>query len=146
MIQYIVFLGLLLIAIVFTFSMSIKEKKIGKKYINPYDWEYRKCESPMERKLFNGLRSRDYFVTTQYNVGRYRLDMAILNLKIAIEADGKAYHSSPKQKAHDRKRDKYLRSQGWKVLRFSGSQIHNNLNNVLNRIDKEVNLRSNKHV
>lgn len=79
-------------------------------------------ESPIEHLLYDacidfgiaGLR-------LQFPVGPYRADLAIPHVKIAIEADGADYHQD---KARDKKRDDYFRSQGWQVLRFTGSQIH----------------------
>jgi very-short-patch-repair endonuclease len=106
--------------------------------IDPYTREYYKTESPIERRLFKALWSLNYPVVCQYPFYRYRLDLAIPALKIAIEADGKAYHSSPKQKAHDRKRDAYLKLHGWQTLRFSGSQINRDISWVVRRIKKEI--------
>lgn len=97
-----------------------------------------KCESPIERRLYDTLRNNGYVVTTQVQEGPYRIDIALRGAKIAIECDGKAYHSSPSQKAHDRKKDAYLRTQGWKVLRFPGSRIYKDPKGIIKRIDKEV--------
>jgi very-short-patch-repair endonuclease len=112
-----------------------------KKKTDPFYRELRKCESPIEKRLFKAIQRLNCYVVTQYSFGRYRLDMALPNLQIAIEADGKAYHSSPKQKAHDRKRDAYLKSHGWQTLRFSGSQINGDINGVIKRIEKEMEKR-----
>ncbi|WP_257985618.1 endonuclease domain-containing protein [Bacillus sp. V5-8f] len=57
--------------------------------------------------------------------------------RIAIECDGKAYYSSPAQKAYDKRKNAYLRKSGWKVLRFSGSAITSRLGKVLARIENE---------
>jgi very-short-patch-repair endonuclease len=105
---------------------------------DPFTRELIKTESPIERRLFRILWSLNYPVVCQYPFYRYSLDLAIPALKIAIEADGKAYHSTKKQKAHDRKRDAFLRSHGWQTLRFSGSQINGNMDWVVRRIEKEV--------
>ncbi|WP_242486874.1 endonuclease domain-containing protein [Peribacillus sp. TH16] len=78
-------------------------------------------------------------VEPQVPCGRYRIDLALQSYRIAIECDGKAFHSSPEQKAHDRRKNKYLRKNGWKVLRFSGSAINGRMRKVLERIDKEKN-------
>lgn len=75
---------------------------------------------------------------TQVRCGPYRIDLTLPGYQIAIECDGKAYHSSPNQKAHDKKKNAYLRRNGWNVLRFSGRQINGNLSHVLNRIDSKV--------
>ena len=52
----------------------------------------------------------------EYRVGRYRLDFAWPRVLIAIEADG-WHHRSPEGAAGDRRRDSWLRSQGWVVFR-----------------------------
>lgn len=75
---------------------------------------------------------------TQTKCGKYRIDITIPSKMIAIECDGKAYHSSAAQKAHDRRKDSYLKKHGWYVLRFSGRQINSNLGNVLKVINKCV--------
>lgn len=55
-------------------------------------------------------------LTQQHRIGRYRVDFAHVAKKIAIEADG-WWHRSPEGAARDARRDSYLRSQGWLVLR-----------------------------
>ncbi|SFK12197.1 Very-short-patch-repair endonuclease [Halobacillus dabanensis] len=104
--------------------------------------EYEKCESPIERRLYNGLVSYGLHPRTQYNVGVYRIDIAFPGLKIAIECDGKAFHSTASQKAHDRKKDRYLRKNGWKVMRFKGSTIYRNLPSTVKSISREVTKRT----
>jgi len=46
----------------------------------------------------------------------YRLDFALIKEKIAIECDGPK-HRSFEQQEYDKKRDKFLRSLGWRVIR-----------------------------
>lgn len=52
-------------------------------------------------------------------------------VSIVSTGDGKAYHSS----AHDRRKNAYLRRNGWRVLRFSGRQINGELSKVLALIE-----------
>ncbi|MGE7219655.1 endonuclease domain-containing protein [Priestia koreensis] len=137
MVDYAVFFGMLLLVLGLFIYYLIHEKEM-KVEASPYVREQMKCESPIERKLFHNLYLRNHQITTQYPVGKYRLDMAIPHLKIAIECDGKAYHTSPDQRAHDKKRDRYLRSRGWKVLRFSGSKIHRDVMSCINKIEEEI--------
>jgi len=68
----------------------------------------------------------------------YPLDFAIPNLKIGLEADGEAFHSSPKQVAHDRERDQNLSQQGWTILRFTEDELENNISMVMNVIIKNI--------
>ncbi|MGN7241028.1 endonuclease domain-containing protein [Priestia megaterium] len=63
----------------------------------------------------------------------YRI--ALIIARFAIECDGKAYHSSPKQKAYDRRKDAYLRKQGYKVIRIHSSCIVNRISQVLQRLN-----------
>ena len=72
----------------------------------------------------------------------YRLDFAIFcnSGKLAIECDSEKWHSLPRQKKKDHRRDNYLRKKGWRVLRLSGKEISNNLTKcgktILHQIQK----------
>ena len=48
------------------------------------------------------------------------------NLKLVVECDGYGYHSNKSSFTQDRTRDRLLHMKGYKVLRFSGSDIVNN--------------------
>lgn len=54
------------------------------------------------------------------------------------------YHSTKEQKARDRRKNAYLKKNGWKVLRFQGSRITRDLNGVVRKIEREKELISNK--
>jgi very-short-patch-repair endonuclease len=75
-----------------------------------------RTESPIERRLYYALREEGYKVETQVRCGKFLIDLALPEYRVAIEADGKKYHSSESQKAHDREKDRYLKNQGWTVL------------------------------
>ncbi|RVT62774.1 endonuclease domain-containing protein [Niallia taxi] len=128
--EYIIFFGLLGIS----FLAFILHKPEKPPIVLPKD----KCESPIERRLYDSLRFNGYDVTPQVRCGAYRIDLALVSHRLAIECDGKQWHSTPSQKAHDRKKDRYLRKNGWKVIRFSGSQINGQTAKVLQRIKKEL--------
>ncbi|MDO6658005.1 endonuclease domain-containing protein [Anaerobacillus sp. 1_MG-2023] len=126
---------LVLIILIWVFNrlLDIKSDKVN---FNPSQFQRTKCESPIERRLYDVLVFNNYYVETQYPLGNYRIDLAIPYLKLAIECDGKQYHSSTQQKAHDRRKDKYLRSKGWKVMRFTGRQINRNPKAILLKIQQ----------
>lgn len=70
-----------------------------------------------------------WLLFAQEQVGAYRLDFALVNArlpaKIAIECDGHDYHERTKaHAARDRKRDRVLQGLGWRVMRFTGSEIY----------------------
>jgi very-short-patch-repair endonuclease len=129
MISYILFIGMVLIPIVLFLVCDTRPKE------TTYSEKY-KCESPIERMMYEALAARGEYVRTQVPCGRYSIDIALPTYHLAIECDGKAYHSTPKQKAHDKRKDKYLRANGWTVLRFTGSRIHRDMKGILKRIDK----------
>jgi len=106
--------------------------------VPPMDNQRAKCESPIEIRMYAALTTKGYYVQTQVPCGRYRIDIALPQYRLAIECDGKANHSTPAQKAHDRKKDKYLRSQGWEVLRFSGKQIYGEMPKIIRRIEDTI--------
>lgn len=47
-------------------------------------------------------------------------------IKIVVECDGFKFHSDKESFSRDRQRDRKLQLKGYKVLRFSGSEIYNN--------------------
>lgn len=99
-----------------------------------------KCESPIELKLYRALARKGYKVRTQVKCGYYRIDMCIGDM--AIECDGKAFHSSPAQKKYDKNRTSYLYRNGYKsVLRFTGSEINCNVGDCIKKIEKKLGSR-----
>lgn len=79
-------------------------------------------------------RGDDTCIVPQANVGRYRVDFAVVQyrekcglLKIAVECDGHDFHDRTKEQAQrDKSRDRFLMAAGWPVLRFTGSEIYKN--------------------
>ena len=74
-------------------------------------------------------------VFLQHEVGDLRLDFAIhvtaqeggraLSAWIAVECDGHDFHEKTKEQvARDKARDRSITSQGYRIFRFSGSEIY----------------------
>ena len=63
--------------------------------------------------------------------GNIRLDFALMDnlrrdVEIAVECDGHDFHERTKEQAKsDRSRDRAVQAAGLKILRFTGSEIHN---------------------
>jgi very-short-patch-repair endonuclease len=89
--------------------------------------------SPLER-MFYELAFLDLHIYPQHPVGKYRLDFAIPDKRVAIELDGHEYHKTKFQRTHDAKRDRWLYGQGWRVLRFTGTEIHQDLDRCIGEI------------
>jgi very-short-patch-repair endonuclease len=73
----------------------------------------------------------------QFGVGQFILDFYCPKLKLAIEIDG-IIHQQEGHPEYDKERELYLNTGNIKVLRFTNKDVFNNLNIVLERIKKEI--------
>ena len=85
---------------------------------NAVDWP--RIMSPIEREAWIDIQQRRYRMFPQYPVLGYFLDFADPWEKVAIECDGKQWHTD---KERDAKRDRLLGMHGWHVHRVSGKRI-----------------------
>ena len=89
-----------------------------------------------ERRLWVRLRNCQlggFRFRRQHTIGPYVADFACVKAMLVIECDGEQ-HGYDDIRAHDERRDAFLRSEGWDVLRFWNSEIHNNMDGVLETI------------
>jgi very-short-patch-repair endonuclease len=129
---------IILIIIIFIIIALLKLK------MNQYSYkrELSKCESPIEEMMLEALYEKGLKPYTQIPCGRYRIDIVVKEKykKIAIECDGKEFHSSNEQVKNDEQKNYYLRKKKYEVIRFTGSEIYRNKNwcaeVVYNRIKK----------
>lgn len=96
------------------------------------------CESYIEERLYNALKKNGFNPIPQVKCGPYRIDLALYEYRLAIECDGKEWHSTPEQKKHDARKNYYLKKNGWKVCRLSGKTINSNLGYAINHIKKRA--------
>jgi very-short-patch-repair endonuclease len=88
------------------------------------------AEAESERMLHRILRHagiRGWVANYQVQVAgmvRARVDVAFVELRIAIEVDGFAYHSDRARFQRDRSRQNLLVGLGWTVLRFTWSDLN----------------------
>jgi len=79
--------------------------------------------SSQQLSVFDILLSEGYNVKLNYPVSTVNIDMGLFSgdVKIAVEYDGWYWHQDAQK---DRKRDEFLKSKGWKVLRIkSGKKL-----------------------
>lgn len=94
-------------------------------------------ESPIEQRFWEAwLEHESYRLKPQYPIGRYFVDFAELGTKTAIELDGFASHSSTNDIAYDRRRQREIEAQGWRVIRFGGKEIHDDIHSCIKEVDK----------
>ncbi len=96
--------------------------------------------SPIEVKLYEAMVRRGLSPTPQFGVHGYHVDFAFPKSKLAVEADGAAYHQGERRR-RDGKRDWILSRYGWKVKRFKGKTIHEKADNCAYIVKKELDAR-----
>ncbi|OIQ92402.1 hypothetical protein GALL_256230 [mine drainage metagenome] len=87
-----------------------------------------------ETHLWQHLRARQilgFKFRRQHPAGKYILDFACIDAKLAIEIDGGQHNELHMQ---DNLRTAWLESQGWKVLRFWNNEVLQNTEGVLEKI------------
>ena len=106
--------------------------------LTPYARALRKRMTPEEIILWARLRRLDdWKFRRQQAIGAYIVDFACFAPKIVIEIDG-SQHGAPREKEQDESRDAWLLSQGFTVKRFWNSDIHKNLEGVLQSILEQL--------
>jgi very-short-patch-repair endonuclease len=100
--------------------------------------------SPLEDRLHyalreTGLEAERQFLVRESDTG-YMLDFAVFcsNGRLDVECDGESYHLGREAARRDRTRDNDLVAAGWRVLRFSGSEIAGNLEGCIRMIRRVV--------
>lgn len=98
----------------------------------------RLCESPIEVKYLEAIYPELPQITPQYQVNGYRLDFALPDKQIAIELDGHEFHKTKEQRTNDAERERHLELSGWRVIRFTGSEIYQDVNKCVNQTMKLI--------
>ncbi len=93
--------------------------------------------SPIEFKLYDAMLREKLNPLPQFCVEGYYVDFAFPDIRMAVEADGAAYHGDDRRQ-RDRKRDWILRKAGWTVKRFYGTTIYHKEGNCAYVIRREV--------
>ncbi|PGK51104.1 hypothetical protein CN918_25275 [Priestia megaterium] len=132
-------LKIILLACILLFLLLIFKKK-------PYSFkkELNKCESPIETKMMKALERNGYQPYGQIPCKGYRIDIGVYykRKRIAIECDGKAFHSSHAQRTHDETKNRVLKKEGWTVFRFTGSEINKDVQECIQQINKYTKKKS----
>ncbi|HKB71965.1 MAG TPA: endonuclease domain-containing protein [Thermoanaerobaculia bacterium] len=96
----------------------------------------RRDQTAEERLLWKALRGRRFVgfkFRRQHPVGPFVVDFFCLERKLAIELDGGG-HAGDTAVAHDRERTSWLAKQSVRELRFWNTDVHGNLEGVLQAI------------
>ena len=96
--------------------------------------ELRREMTPIELKLWARLRAhrmKGVHFRPQHAIGIYIVDFCAPHKKLIIELDGSQHLE---QTEYDAERTEYLKSKGYKVLRFWNNDVTNHMDAVLNMI------------
>ena len=74
-----------------------------------------------------------YHFRRQHPVGPFIADFAHIKGRLIVEVDG-ATPGAADELAHDARRDAYLKSRGWRVVRVANVDIYAGLDNVVEAI------------
>lgn len=94
-----------------------------------------------ERRMWNLLKNHQFHglkFKRQQPIGNYIVDFICKEAKIIIEIDG-GQHNEDSNIENDKIRTDYLKSKGYKVLRFWNNEIYDNIEGVLKKIESEIN-------
>jgi heme b synthase len=114
------------------------EVKLIKSRLNHLAKNLRANQTDAEKLLWKHLKSKQLAHTKfrrQQPIGNYIVDFISLDNKLVIELDG-GQHAEDKKK--DQERDRWLISQGFKVLRFWNNDVLKNIEGVLESIMENI--------
>jgi very-short-patch-repair endonuclease len=94
--------------------------------------------TPAEEKLWTNLRTHrmgNVHFRRQHAIGTYIVDFCAPRKKLIIELDGSQHID---QQEYDLERTKFLKSKGYKILRFWNNDVLNKMEDVLKAIWQEL--------
>jgi very-short-patch-repair endonuclease len=123
-----------------------------------HDYQFKKCKTPAQRKLYIALAARGYSVQTQISIGhgRWKADFMLSEYKLVIDCkekdrNGNGANSPSRQQQHigmnrinqtnrvnQSEMDRFLQLHDWEVLRFAEKNIHQELEKVMASIHARV--------
>ena len=101
--------------------------------LTPLAKQLRRSQTEAEKALWRHLRSKGLSglkFRRQQPIGAYIVDFVCFENKLIIEVDG-GQHSNSEE---DRRRDVWLQSEGYAVLRFWNNEVLGNLDGVMEAI------------
>ena len=94
-----------------------------------------------ETKLWDRLRRLPIRIRRQAPIGPYVADFACLRARLVIEVDG-GVHNRTDVALRDLKRDDWLASEGYRVLRIDSRRIPDDLDAVVAEITQAIRLKA----
>ncbi|MEO8114347.1 MAG: endonuclease domain-containing protein [Phenylobacterium sp.] len=99
---------------------------------------FRRRMTSSEQRLWRELRKLDLNFRRQAPVGRYVTDFACHGRRLVIEVDGGVHERLAEVAARDVERQAWLEAEGYRVLRFTDRQVHNDVAAVLREVEQAL--------
>lgn len=99
----------------------------------------RKNSTPEEIALWMKLRRNQfmgYDFHRQKPIGNFIADFYCYHLRLVIEIDGSGHFTDEETMRRDALKDEYIKSIGFKVMRFSNSEVSKHMDNVLHALEQ----------
>ena len=93
-----------------------------------------------EKRLWEALRTLDCNFRRQAPIGRYFADFALHGHKLVVEVDGGVHQRLEKVVQRDTKRQHWLESEGYTVLRFSDRQVSDDVDACVEAVRRKLGL------
>lgn len=108
-------------------SEAAKSRFCGKQCQGSWTTANTQQPTGIEIKIFNVLTELDLPFVAQKAMGVYCCDFVIKSRRLVIECDGDYWHSLPDVINRDKKKDTWLISHGYKVLRLPEHRINDDI-------------------
>jgi very-short-patch-repair endonuclease len=96
--------------------------------------ELRQPQTPAEAKLWQHLRRRQlkgFYFRRQHPIDHFIVDFYCARARLVVEVDGDVHAM---QEEYDAARTAWLETQGYRVIRFTNSEVFGELDAVLERV------------
>ena len=98
----------------------------------------RNAMKPSEQRLWKELRKLNAHIRRQAPIGRYIADFACHSHRLVIEVDGEIHQRLDDVALRDFERSQWLRSEGYRVVRFTNRQVDDDLAAVVREIEHHL--------
>lgn len=117
---------------------KIREARLKFMKEHPEQTAWRQKNISFPEKCFKQILEENeydkrFLIYREYSIYPYYIDYAFVDIKVAVEIDG-SQHLEKNRKESDERKDKLLIDEGWKVIRFTASDVMYNKDYVINML------------
>src|SRR6476661_1690797 len=84
-------------------------------------------------RSLRGRRLQKFKFVRQAPIGPYIVDFLCRKARLIVEVDG-ATHSEDREIAYDRRREVFLKAEGYQIVRVQNDDVYRHINDVLDMI------------